>query len=63
MHVHVTKGATNMSQHEIAALREAARKMYQDGKLLTGGEALTGACWVLLLVLCVLHEAAEMLPG
>jgi hypothetical protein len=52
-----------MRLHEIAALRDAAREMYARGKLLTTGEALTGACWGLLIVLCVLQAAAGAFLG
>ncbi|HSU44498.1 MAG TPA: hypothetical protein VLN42_09815 [Casimicrobiaceae bacterium] len=52
-----------MSLHEVAALREAARELYARGKLLSGGEALGGCCWGLLIVLCVLQSAADALLG
>jgi hypothetical protein len=54
---------STMSLHEIAALREAAREMYARGKLLSGGEALTGCCWGLLIVLCLMQSAADALLG
>jgi hypothetical protein len=56
-------GESAMRLHEIAALRDAAREMYARGKLLTTGEALTGACWGLLIVLCVLQAAAGAFLG
>jgi hypothetical protein len=52
-----------MSLHEIAALRDAAHRMYESGKLLTTGEAFTAGCWAVLIVFCVLREAAEALLG
>ena len=52
-----------MSLHEITALREAAHELYARGKLLSGGEALAGCCWGLLIVLCVLQSAADALLG
>jgi hypothetical protein len=52
-----------MSLHEVAALREAARELYARGKLLSGGEALAGCCWGLLIVLCVMQSAADALLG
>jgi hypothetical protein len=52
-----------MSLHEVAALREAACELYARGKLLSGGEALAGCCWGLLVILCVLQSAADALLG
>ena len=52
-----------MSLHEVAALREAARELYAKGKLMSGGEALGGCCWGLLIVLCVLSSAHDTLLG
>ena len=57
------KWEITMSLHEIAALREAARDLYARGKLLSGGEALAGCCWGLLIVLCVLQSVADALLG
>lgn len=52
-----------MSVHEMATLREAAHRMYESGKLLTTGEAVTGVCWALLIVFAVVREAAGALLG
>ena len=52
-----------MSLHEVAALREAARELYARGKLMSGGEALGGCCWGLLIVLGVLRSAADAFLG